>query len=175
MARKELFALTAPKDRGCWKPTIQPPPAREEVEESYVRVPISYSALDSVGHCFKVNETRLASKQSRTLGFSVRPMCVHVCYSLHCCHFHNSCPHRSSRSCPARNQKPPCMYCPTTHTRPHEIVLSFCLLASSHFSFLSCQKYYSLELRPRNRKNDDVHSVNSSTFLVRAGPVVASL
>lgn len=54
IARGQLFALTAPNKRGNSEPLILPPSNREP-EESYTRIPISYSILDSVGHCFQVN------------------------------------------------------------------------------------------------------------------------
>lgn len=53
VARKEIGAFTTPKNRTRSK-LMTPPPSGKEPEKGYKRVPISYSVLDSVGHCFHV-------------------------------------------------------------------------------------------------------------------------
>uniref|UniRef100_A0A3Q2QBW0 ABI family, member 3b n=1 Tax=Fundulus heteroclitus TaxID=8078 RepID=A0A3Q2QBW0_FUNHE len=53
VARREIGTFTAPKDKTRTK-TLAPPPSGKEPEEGYVRVPISYTILDSVGHYFQV-------------------------------------------------------------------------------------------------------------------------
>ncbi|KAK5850644.1 hypothetical protein PBY51_001504 [Eleginops maclovinus] len=52
VARREIGAFTSPKDRTRAK-LITPPTAGKEPERSYSRVPISFSILDSTGHCFE--------------------------------------------------------------------------------------------------------------------------
>lgn len=53
VARREIGVFTAPKDRNRSK-LMTPPPSGKEPERGYARVPISYSTLDSIGHCFQV-------------------------------------------------------------------------------------------------------------------------
>ncbi|XP_024141551.1 abl interactor 1 isoform X2 [Oryzias melastigma] len=55
VARREIGVFTSPKAKTRSKP-LTPPPSGREPEASYEREPISYSILDSVGHCFEVNE-----------------------------------------------------------------------------------------------------------------------
>ncbi|KAJ4940977.1 hypothetical protein JOQ06_027265 [Pogonophryne albipinna] len=52
VARREIGAFTTPKDRTRVK-LIAPPTAGKDPERSYSRVPISFSILDSTGHCFE--------------------------------------------------------------------------------------------------------------------------
>ncbi|KAI4807923.1 hypothetical protein KUCAC02_027696 [Chaenocephalus aceratus] len=52
VARREIGAFTTPKDRTRAK-LIAPPTAGKDPERSYSRVPISFSILDSTGHCFE--------------------------------------------------------------------------------------------------------------------------
>lgn len=54
IARREIGAFTTPKNKSRSK-FMTPPTSGKEPEESYSRVPISYSILDSIGHCFQVN------------------------------------------------------------------------------------------------------------------------
>ncbi|RVE59434.1 hypothetical protein OJAV_G00188530 [Oryzias javanicus] len=64
VARREIGVFTSPKAKTRAKP-MTPPPSGREPEASYEREPISYSILDSVGHCFEqVNE--LQPKKSAT-------------------------------------------------------------------------------------------------------------
>lgn len=53
VARREIGVFTSPKAKTRSKP-LTPPPSGREPEASYEREPISYSILDSVGHCFEV-------------------------------------------------------------------------------------------------------------------------
>lgn len=53
VARREIGTFTTPKDKTRSKP-LAPPPSGKEPEAGYMRVPISYTILDSVGHCFQV-------------------------------------------------------------------------------------------------------------------------
>ncbi|XP_075890684.1 ABI gene family member 3 [Nelusetta ayraudi] len=55
VARREIGTFTSPKDKSRSK-LLTPPPSGKEPMRSYSRAPISYSALDSVGHCFQVSE-----------------------------------------------------------------------------------------------------------------------
>uniref|UniRef100_UPI0009B44159 ABI gene family member 3 n=1 Tax=Monopterus albus TaxID=43700 RepID=UPI0009B44159 len=55
VARTGIGAFTTPKNRSCSKP-MTPPPSGIEPEESYSRVPISYSTLDSIGHGIQATE-----------------------------------------------------------------------------------------------------------------------
>ncbi|XP_040885367.1 abl interactor 1, partial [Toxotes jaculatrix] len=55
VARREIGVFTAPKNRSRSK-LMAPPPSGKEPEGSYTRVPISYSILDSIGHCFQATE-----------------------------------------------------------------------------------------------------------------------
>jgi len=54
VARREIGAFTTPKNRSRCKP-VTPPASGKEAESGYTRVPISYSVLDSTGHCFAVH------------------------------------------------------------------------------------------------------------------------
>lgn len=53
VSRREIGAFTAPKTRIRAK-HVTPPVSGKEPARSYSRVPILYSALDSIGHCFQV-------------------------------------------------------------------------------------------------------------------------
>ncbi|XP_035524157.1 abl interactor 1 [Morone saxatilis] len=53
VARKEIGAFTTPKPKIRSK-LLTTPTSGKEPEQSYLRVPISYSILDSVGHCFRI-------------------------------------------------------------------------------------------------------------------------
>jgi len=55
VARREIGAFTTPKSKTRSKP-MTPPALGTEPERSYPRAPISYSILDSVGHCFQVRK-----------------------------------------------------------------------------------------------------------------------
>ncbi|XP_071318710.1 abl interactor 1 [Trachinotus anak] len=55
VARREIGVFTTPKNKSRSK-LMAPPPSGMEPEKSYSRVPISYSILDSIGHCFQVAE-----------------------------------------------------------------------------------------------------------------------
>ncbi|TKS90013.1 Abl interactor 1 [Collichthys lucidus] len=55
VSRREIGAFTTTKNRIRAK-LLTPPPSGKEPEKSYARVPISYSILDSIGHCFQVVE-----------------------------------------------------------------------------------------------------------------------
>ncbi|XP_076616859.1 uncharacterized protein abi3b [Chaetodon auriga] len=55
VARREIGSFTTPKTRSRAK-LLTPPTSGKEPEKSYSRVPISYSILDSIGHCFQVTE-----------------------------------------------------------------------------------------------------------------------
>ncbi|KAG7226376.1 hypothetical protein INR49_013787, partial [Caranx melampygus] len=56
VARREIGVFTTPKDRNRSK-LMTPPPSGKEPERGYTRVPISYSILDSIGHCFQPPST----------------------------------------------------------------------------------------------------------------------
>ncbi|XP_077958670.1 uncharacterized protein LOC120819302 isoform X2 [Gasterosteus aculeatus] len=51
VARRAIGASTTPKNKSCSK-LMTPPAAGREAESRYAREPISYSTLDSTGHCF---------------------------------------------------------------------------------------------------------------------------
>ncbi|KAM7381882.1 hypothetical protein PAMA_012641 [Pampus argenteus] len=53
IARREIGAFTTPKNRSRTK-LLTPPASGKEPEKSYSREPISYSILDSIGHCFQI-------------------------------------------------------------------------------------------------------------------------
>ncbi|XP_071393904.1 abl interactor 1 [Centroberyx affinis] len=53
VARREIGVFTTPKKRPRTK-LMAPPKSGKEPEGRYSRVPISFSILDSVGHCFQV-------------------------------------------------------------------------------------------------------------------------
>lgn len=63
VTRREIGAFTTPKIRSRSK-LLAPPTSGKEPERSYSRVPISYSTLDSVGHCFQVNWNRTQTESS---------------------------------------------------------------------------------------------------------------
>ncbi|KAF7661157.1 hypothetical protein LDENG_00267410, partial [Lucifuga dentata] len=52
VARREIGPFTTPKTRIHTKIMTQPK-SGQEPQRSYSRVPISYSILDSIGHCFE--------------------------------------------------------------------------------------------------------------------------
>ncbi|XP_054623681.1 uncharacterized protein abi3b [Dunckerocampus dactyliophorus] len=54
VARREISTFTTSKNKTRCK-LVTPPPLGREPERSYSRVPISYSSLDSTGHCFQVS------------------------------------------------------------------------------------------------------------------------
>uniref|UniRef100_A0A3B3UW79 ABI family, member 3b n=1 Tax=Poecilia latipinna TaxID=48699 RepID=A0A3B3UW79_9TELE len=54
VARREIGVFTTPKDKTRSKP-MAPPPSGTEQETGYMRTPISYTILDTVGHYFQVN------------------------------------------------------------------------------------------------------------------------
>eukprot|EP00064_Thunnus_orientalis_P006860 superscaffoldBa00000734_g6879 len=53
VARREIGVFTTPKNRSRTK-RLTPPTSGKEPEKSYSRAPISYSILDSIGHCFQI-------------------------------------------------------------------------------------------------------------------------
>lgn len=53
VARREIGAFTSPKTKTRSK-MLTPPPSGKEPVRGYSRMPISYSILDSIGHCFQV-------------------------------------------------------------------------------------------------------------------------
>ncbi|XP_037319375.2 abl interactor 2 isoform X2 [Pungitius pungitius] len=53
IARREIGASTTPKNRSRSK-LMTPPSGGREAESRYTREPISYSILDSIGHCFGI-------------------------------------------------------------------------------------------------------------------------
>ncbi|XP_029954199.1 abl interactor 1 [Salarias fasciatus] len=55
VARREIGSFTTPKKKTRTKP-LTAPASGKEPERGYSRAPISYSALDSIGHCFQVTE-----------------------------------------------------------------------------------------------------------------------
>ncbi|XP_029312491.1 abl interactor 1 [Cottoperca gobio] len=55
VARREIGAFTTPKNRTRTK-FVTPPTSGKEPERGYSRVPISFSILDSTGHCFELPE-----------------------------------------------------------------------------------------------------------------------
>uniref|UniRef100_UPI001ED855F0 abl interactor 2 n=1 Tax=Scatophagus argus TaxID=75038 RepID=UPI001ED855F0 len=65
VARREIGAFTTPKTKTRSKP-FTPPTSSKEPEISYSRVPISYSILDSIGHCFQVTEQQPRSTAGTT-------------------------------------------------------------------------------------------------------------
>uniref|UniRef100_A0A3B4YM84 Abl-interactor homeo-domain homologous domain-containing protein n=1 Tax=Seriola lalandi dorsalis TaxID=1841481 RepID=A0A3B4YM84_SERLL len=52
VARREIGVFTTPKNKSRSK-LMTPPPSGRQPERSYSRAPISYSILDSTGHCFQ--------------------------------------------------------------------------------------------------------------------------
>ncbi|KAM4715135.1 LOW QUALITY PROTEIN: abl interactor 1 [Anableps anableps] len=65
VARREIGTFTTPKDKTRCKPTA-PPPSGIEPEKGYMRAPISYTILDSVGHYFQVKEQQPSKKAEAT-------------------------------------------------------------------------------------------------------------
>ncbi|XP_035001339.2 abl interactor 1 [Hippoglossus stenolepis] len=55
VSRREIGTYTTAKDRTRSR-LMALPPSGKEPERSYSRGPISYSALDTIGHCFKIIE-----------------------------------------------------------------------------------------------------------------------
>uniref|UniRef100_A0A3Q2YBF9 Formin-2-like n=1 Tax=Hippocampus comes TaxID=109280 RepID=A0A3Q2YBF9_HIPCM len=53
VARREISIFTTSKNNTRAK-LVAPPASGKELERSYPRVPISYSSLDAIGHCFQV-------------------------------------------------------------------------------------------------------------------------
>ncbi|XP_014906190.1 abl interactor 2 isoform X1 [Poecilia latipinna] len=64
VARREIGVFTTPKDKTRSKP-MAPPPSGTEQETGYMRTPISYTILDTVGHYFQVKEQQ-PSKNTKT-------------------------------------------------------------------------------------------------------------
>ncbi|XP_014851746.1 PREDICTED: abl interactor 1-like isoform X2 [Poecilia mexicana] len=64
VARREIGVFTTPKDKTRSKP-MAPPPSGTEQETGYMRTPISYTILDTVGHYFQVKEQQ-PSKNTQT-------------------------------------------------------------------------------------------------------------
>ncbi|XP_051928328.1 uncharacterized protein abi3b [Hippocampus zosterae] len=54
VARREISIFTTSKNNTHAK-LVAPPTSGRELERSYPRVPISYSSLDAIGHCFQVS------------------------------------------------------------------------------------------------------------------------
>ncbi|KAM8888887.1 uncharacterized protein abi3b [Synchiropus picturatus] len=54
VARREIGGFTTPKTKSRSR-LLAAPASGKEPERSYTRVPISYSSLDSVGHCFQTS------------------------------------------------------------------------------------------------------------------------
>ncbi|XP_054913566.1 abl interactor 1-like [Poeciliopsis prolifica] len=65
VARREIGVLTKPKDKTRSKP-MAPPPSGIEQEMGYMRTPISYAILDTVGHYFQVKGQE-PSKNTQTM------------------------------------------------------------------------------------------------------------
>lgn len=58
VSRREIGTFTAPKTRIRAK-HVTPPASGKEPVRSYSRAPISYSTLDSIGHCFQVKRGQI--------------------------------------------------------------------------------------------------------------------
>lgn len=65
VARREIGTFTTPKDKSRSKPMV-PPSSGKEPEQGYMRAPISYTVLDSVGHYFQVKEQQPSKKAETT-------------------------------------------------------------------------------------------------------------
>ncbi|XP_034414931.1 abl interactor 1 [Cyclopterus lumpus] len=65
VARREIGAFTTPKNRSRSK-LVTPPSSGKEAESGYTRVPISYSILDSTGHCFEITEQQPRKRADTT-------------------------------------------------------------------------------------------------------------
>ncbi|TNN04033.1 hypothetical protein fugu_001062 [Takifugu bimaculatus] len=72
VSRREIGAFTAPKTRIRAK-HVTPPASGKEPVRSYSRVPILYSALDSIGHCFQVSEPQSRQPAGTTAGVQSTP------------------------------------------------------------------------------------------------------
>ncbi|XP_056285838.1 uncharacterized protein abi3b [Pseudoliparis swirei] len=79
VARREIGAFTTPKNRSRCKP-VTPPASGKEAESGYTRVPISYSVLDSTGHCFAFTEQPPRERADTTE--SVQPAADYLVSSL---------------------------------------------------------------------------------------------
>lgn len=60
IGRREIGAFATPKTRIHAK-HVTPPASGKEAVRSYLRVPISYATLDSIGHSFEVKCGRIPS------------------------------------------------------------------------------------------------------------------
>ncbi|TNN74653.1 Abl interactor 1 [Liparis tanakae] len=103
VARREIGAFTTPKNKSRCKP-VTPPASGKEAESGYTRVPISYSVLDSTGHCFGFTEQPPRERTDATE--SVQPAADYLVYiqSGHCCASTLS-PHPADRL-PPRGPRP---------------------------------------------------------------------
>ncbi|XP_042369869.1 abl interactor 1-like, partial [Plectropomus leopardus] len=83
VARREIGAFTTPKNKSRSR-LMTPPTSGKEPEKSYSRVPISYSILDSFGHCFEATEQQprkradTADSIKSTTDFSVSSLGIAV-------------------------------------------------------------------------------------------------
>ncbi|XP_033468063.2 uncharacterized protein abi3b [Epinephelus lanceolatus] len=64
VSRREIGAFASPKTKSRSR-LMTPPASGKEPERSYSRVPISYSILDSTGHCFVVTEQQQQQQQQQ--------------------------------------------------------------------------------------------------------------
>lgn len=71
VSRREIGAFTAPKPRIRAK-HVTPPASGKEPMRSYSRVPILYSALDSIGHCFQVKDACFSMTEDDAILFLIR-------------------------------------------------------------------------------------------------------
>ncbi|XP_029136510.2 abl interactor 1 [Labrus bergylta] len=65
VARREIGTFTTPKTKSCSK-LLTPPTSGKEPMKSYQRVPISYSILDPIGHCFMFTEQTFRKRADTT-------------------------------------------------------------------------------------------------------------
>ncbi|XP_008436070.1 abl interactor 1 [Poecilia reticulata] len=65
VARREIGVFTTPKDKSRSKPMALPPSGTEQ-EMDYMRTPISYTILDTVGHYFQVKEQQPSKNTEST-------------------------------------------------------------------------------------------------------------
>ncbi|XP_024913601.1 abl interactor 2-like [Cynoglossus semilaevis] len=63
VSRREIGNFTAPKEKIRTR-RMAPPPTGLEPEKRWTRMPISYSILDSVGHCFQVKQEPVKTADS---------------------------------------------------------------------------------------------------------------
>lgn len=117
VARREIGAFTTPKTKSRSK-ILTPPASGKEPAKSYSRVPISYSILDSIGHCFQVNRNlscpiRLTTYSTMYSIFFITQCDVQYgrlwCRDAPCHPFlshHSSSPNRSLSSSPGRPPRP---------------------------------------------------------------------